>query len=80
MATELNREVANLVLTEMGKAEMSRAALAANSSIPLTTLRRKLDGTVSFNFEELYRVASALHTTPSMFTPKAFDPALAVAA
>lgn len=72
MATEINQEVANLVLQHMGDAEMSKASLSLKSGIPLTTLRRKLDGLVGFNFEELYRVASALSTTPSSFTPKAF--------
>lgn len=79
MATEINQEVANLVLKEMGSAEMSRAALALKSGIPLTTLRRKLDGLVGFNFEELYRIAAALSTTPSAFTPREFVPALRVA-
>lgn len=72
MATELNQEVANLVLKEMGDAEISRQALAIKSGIPLTTLRRKLDAVVGFNFEELYRVAGALGTLPSAFTPSAF--------
>lgn len=74
MATELNQEVANLVLKHMGDAEMSRASLALKSGIPLTTLRRKLDALVGFNFEELYRVAAALSTSPSAFTPQAFTP------
>lgn len=76
MATELNQEVARLVLAAMGKAEMSRAALAMASGIPLTTLRRKLDAIVAFNFEELYRVAGALSTKPSEFTPTSFIPEL----
>lgn len=74
MATEINQEVARLVLAEMGKAEVSRASLAASSGVPLTTLRRKLDGHVPFNFEELYRVASALSVKPSAFTPSDFVP------
>jgi len=80
MATELNQEVANLVLKHMGDAEMSRASLSLKSGIPLTTLRRKLDAVVGFNFEELYRVAGALSTTPSSFTPHAFVPAVEQAA
>ncbi|KAM9863098.1 hypothetical protein ACI1US_00983 [Leucobacter sp. BZR 635] len=80
MATELNQEVARLVLAEMGKAEMSRASLSVASGIPLTTLRRKLDAVVGFNFEELYRVAGALSTTPSAFTPRAFVPSMEIAA
>lgn len=74
MATEIDREVADLVLRAMGDQEMSRAALAIKSSIPLTTLRRKLDATVSFNFEELYRISGALGVMPSAFTPKSFVP------
>lgn len=80
MATEINQEVAGLVLQCMGDAEMSKASLSLKSGIPLTTLRRKLDAVVGFNFEELYRVAGALSTTPSAFTPKKFVPAQAVAA
>lgn len=68
------------MLAEMGKAEMSRASLAVASGIPLTTLRRKLDALVGFNFEELYRVAGALSTKPSTFTPHAFQPSMEAAA
>lgn len=80
MATELNQEVARLVLAEMGRAEMSRASLSVASGIPLTTLRRKLDALVGFNFEELYRVAGALSTKPSAFTPRSFVPSMEMAA
>ncbi|UOR02008.1 helix-turn-helix transcriptional regulator [Leucobacter allii] len=74
MATKIDHEVAELVLAAMGDAEVSRNVLSRKSGIPLTTLRRKLDGHVSFNFEELYRVAGVLETTPSRFTPRAFVP------
>ena len=72
MATQIDREVADLVLKAMGDAEVSRASLALKSGIPLTTLRRKLDALVGFNFEELYRVAGALGVMPSQFTPELF--------
>lgn len=73
MATEIDREVADLVLKAMGDAEVSRAALALESGIPLTTLRRKLDAINSFSFEELYRVSGVLSVMPSSLTPERFQ-------
>lgn len=53
-------------------ADRSQLWLSKQTGIPLTTLRRKLDGHSDFFLGEVARIASALELTPCELLPTEF--------
>jgi transcriptional regulator with XRE-family HTH domain len=56
-------QVAQRILTHLNDQGLSQRWLAEQTSIPLATLNRRVQGRTSFTIEELYSVASALDTS-----------------
>lgn len=64
MATALfDQELAQRIESARIAAGMTRSALAQLSSIPYTTLNRKLDGVGSFAVNELHRISISLEVS-----------------
>jgi transcriptional regulator with XRE-family HTH domain len=58
-------QVAERVLGELTGQGLSQRWLAEQTSIPLATLNRRIQGRTSFTVDELYQVAGALDVTVS---------------
>lgn len=59
-ATDISRGVAAEVRTRLERLELSERFLAAQTEIPLSTLRRRLSGNSPFDLVELEAVARVL--------------------
>lgn len=70
MASEkINSEAAALLAEAIARSDMSRAEVAVQTGIPLTTLRRKLMGRAAINLEDISLIATALQIAPSRVLP-----------
>jgi len=67
-AQELADKVAACIL----RAGRSKASVASDAGIPITTFTRKINGHTEFTFSELLRIADSLGVPPSTFTPSRF--------
>jgi transcriptional regulator with XRE-family HTH domain len=56
-------QVASRVLGELNARGYSQRWLAEQTTIPLATLNRRIQGRTSFTLEELYQIASALEVS-----------------
>lgn len=61
--TPQTQEITHEVHRLMGYNRVSQLALSNQSGIPLSTLRRRLDGSSALNLDELVSIAEALGTS-----------------
>lgn len=62
-----------IILTAIVEAERSQMWVSRKTGIPLTTLRRKLDGHSDFLLSEVAKIAMALERHPAELLPEPFQ-------
>jgi transcriptional regulator with XRE-family HTH domain len=65
-------EVAGRVRAALAENDRTQAYLSRSTGIPITTLKRKLDGLADFTLRDIDRIARALKCPPKTLIPDAF--------
>jgi transcriptional regulator with XRE-family HTH domain len=70
-ASETSREISATVATALKAAGITQRAAAARTGIPVSTLRRRLNGSSPFLVCELYELTELLGTSCSVIVARA---------
>lgn len=69
---ETKQDASKIILQAILDAERSQQWVADKAGIPITTLRRKLQGHTDFRLSEVANIARALNVNPSDLLPESF--------
>lgn len=69
---ETKQDASKIILQAILDAERSQQWVANKAGIPVTTLRRKLQGHTDFRLSEVANIAQALNVNPSDLLPEQF--------
>jgi DNA-binding phage protein len=69
---DTNTDASQIIFKAILDAERSQSWVANKSGIPVTTLRRKLQGQGDFRLGEVASIAQALNLTPADLLPTEF--------
>lgn len=69
---DTNETASQIILAAINDADRSKLWVSRQTGIPLTTLRRKLDGHSDFLLSEVARIAHALDCHPVDLLPQVF--------
>jgi predicted transcriptional regulator len=69
---DTKQDASQIILQAILDAERSQQWVANKAGIPVTTLRRKLQGQTDFRLSEVANIACALNVNPSDLLPHSF--------